>query len=229
MHKVAPLFLQSEGICQSTDNLNGFLSCIHDECANCKISKKFTFDYLKNFFKIDLNPDDILKVYAYEQKKQNSNSTRSQTEFINKKVKLKECLPSLGSIMGKYKFHYFCLMLQNKAISKLIKVDYNIPPNTLVIFADYSENVGQKMACVDGTQSQYRSTLSFSLLNFVCFYTEDVFDKQTDEFLRRETIRFDFHAISSDIQKDNLLFMKSLRILLERLMKKKYFFYSLQV
>lgn len=105
----------------------------------------------------------------------------------------------------------------------------NEPLNTLVIFADYSENVGKKMAGVDCTQNQYHSTLSFSLLNFVCFYTEDVFDKQTDEFLRRKTMQFDFNAISSDIQKDNLLFMKSLRILLERLMKKKYFFYSLQV
>lgn len=225
LHKTAPSFIKSEGICHHSDNI---FSCMNNDCSHCDIQKKFTVEFFRLNSNIELNPESTIKIYLYQQTKQNENSKYSQTELVYKKVKLSFCLKMLQKIMKNYKFHWFSLKFQNSEISKLIRVDYHLPYNTLLIFADFSENVGQKSASVDGYQSQYRTKLSFSLLNFVCFYSEDKYqdDDPTNDFLCRKNVRFDFHSISTDVQKDNLLFIKSFNILLKNLIKKKNHFFK---
>lgn len=209
----------AQSICETPDC---FISCIENKCKSCKIEEMFTFSYYKEKYNVDtLSPDEEISIFKYEQTKNSHKSTRSHTELIKSKIKLSLFFPQLQKFMAKYKKHYFRLKLQNTEVSKLISPDEHLPPNTLIIFADYSENVGQKSATTDGTQNQYRSRLNFSLCNLVFFYSYFDNNEQT-----HKKVRFDIHVISSDIDKGNLLFVKSLKLVLAKLFDENDPFFS---
>ena len=207
----------TESICKNSDC---YLACIENKCLACKIENFFSFDYYKSK-NIILPPNQEIFIFKYENKKNSVNSFRNQKELIKSKLKLKFFLPHLQNFMSKYKTHFFRLKLQNQEVQKLISPEEHLPSNTLIIFADFSENVGQRSATTDGIQSQYRSGLNFSLLNFVCFYSYFSNDQKN-----QKKIRFDIHCISSDIKKDNLLFMKALELVLVKLFDNSDPFFS---
>ena len=208
----------SQSICK---NPSCFLDCIENKCTVCKIEECFTFEYYKEKYNQDLDADDELFIFRYEETRHTVPSTRKQKELRKFKLKVNDFLPQLRDFMSTYKTHYFELKLQNTEVYKLISPDEHLPSNTLIIFADFSENVKQKSATTDGIQSQYRSGLNFSLLNLVCFYSFFEDDHQT-----QKKIRFDLHCISSDLKKDNLLFMKALEKVLAKLLDDNDSFFS---
>ena len=170
----------AQAICETSDC---FISCIENKCKSCKIEKMFTFDYYKEKYNAEISPDEEIFIFKYEQTKNSHQSIRSHTELIKSKIKLSLFFPQLQKFMAKYKKHYFRLKLQNSEVSKLISPDEHLPPNTLIIFADYSENVGQKSATTEGTQNQYRSRLNFSLLNLVFILTSIIINKRIKRFV----------------------------------------------
>ena len=201
----ASLFV-ADSICKDSEN---FIMCIENKCKTCRIENFFTLEhYLSK--KIDLDPNDDIFIYDFQMKKNSQSSHRSHSELIKQKLTLGSFFPKLQKFMAKYKTHHLRLKYQNEEVTKLIDPDIFVPSDTLVIFADYTENVAQKSATTDGVQNQWRSRLNFSLLNLVFFYCY----KKNDQFKK---VRFDMHFMSSDLSKDNLLFQKSLKLALEKL------------